>query len=56
MLTCVIRYRIDLKKKKWFAHYARNWGEAIPRCGADLIADQTPADSVQHHTIEGPAK
>jgi len=42
MLTCVIRYHIDPTKKEQFARYARNWGEAIPRCGADLIGYFAP--------------
>ena len=42
MLTCVIRYHIDPSKKEQFARYARNWGEAIPRCGADLIGYFAP--------------
>ena len=37
MITCFIRYEIDPFKKEAFAHYAQNWGQAIPRCGADLI-------------------
>ena len=37
MITCFIRYRIDPFGKEAFAEYSRNWGEAIPRCGADLI-------------------
>ncbi len=37
MLTCFIRYEIDPFGKEAFAEYARNWGQAIPRCGADLI-------------------
>ena len=37
MITCVIRYRIDPTKTDLFVQYARNWGQAIPRCGADLI-------------------
>ena len=37
MITCVIRYQIDPTKKAQFDEYARNWGQAIPRCGADLI-------------------
>ncbi|CTQ50174.1 NIPSNAP family protein [Jannaschia donghaensis] len=36
MLTCVIRYDIDPTKRAEFATYARNWGTAIPRCGAHL--------------------
>lgn len=37
MITCFIRYEIDPFRKEEFALYSRNWGEAIPRCGADLI-------------------
>ena len=37
MITCFIRYEIDPFKQEHFATYARNWGHAIPRCGADLI-------------------
>ncbi len=37
MITCFIRYQIDPFKADAFAEYARNWGLAIPRCGADLI-------------------
>lgn len=42
MLTCVIRYHIDPTKKEQFSQYSRNWGEAIPRCGADLIGYYAP--------------
>ncbi len=42
MLTCIIRYHIDPTKKAQFERYARNWGEAIPRCGADLIGYFAP--------------
>lgn len=42
MLTCVIRYHIDPTKKAEFERYARNWGQAIPRCGADLIGYYAP--------------
>lgn len=37
MITCFIRYEIDPFKPEAFVEYARNWGQAIPRCGADLI-------------------
>ena len=37
MITCFIRYEIDPFAKDAFAAYARAWGQAIPRCGADLI-------------------
>jgi len=37
MITCFIQYDIDPFKKAEFEEYARNWGQAIPRCGADLI-------------------
>jgi hypothetical protein len=42
MLTCVIRYQIDPTKRAQFAQYAQNWGQAIPRCGADLIGYYAP--------------
>jgi|SRR5690625_5922917 len=42
MLTCVIRYEIDPTRKDAFVRYARNWGQAIPRCGADLIGYFAP--------------
>jgi hypothetical protein len=42
MLTCFIRYEIDPFKKSEFERYARVWGEAIPRCGADLIGYFAP--------------
>jgi hypothetical protein len=42
MITCIIRYRIDPFGRDDFATYARNWGEAIPRCGADLIGYFAP--------------
>lgn len=42
MLTCIIRYEIDPLKKDAFIQYARNWGQAIPRCGADLIGYFAP--------------
>lgn len=42
MLTCIIRYHIDPTKKLQFSEYAKNWGEAIPRCGADLIGYYAP--------------
>lgn len=42
MLACVIRYHIDPTKKAQFEAYARNWGQAIPGCGADLIGYFAP--------------
>jgi len=42
MLTCCIRYEIDPFKRAQFERYARVWGEAIPRCGADLIGYFAP--------------
>lgn len=42
MITCFIRYQIDPTQHDAFAAYARNWGEAIPRCGADLIGYYAP--------------
>jgi len=37
MITCVITYSIDPNRRELFDTYARNWGQCIPRCGADLI-------------------
>ena len=37
MITCFIRYEIDPSRPEAFAEYARKWGQAIPRCGADLV-------------------
>lgn len=37
MITTFIRYEIEPTAQEAFARYARAWGEAIPRCGADLI-------------------
>ena len=42
MITCFIRYEIDLNRTDAFEEYARNWGRAIPRCGADLIGYFAP--------------
>ncbi len=42
MLTCIIRYQIDPTKKTQFSQYARTWGQAIPRCGADLVGYYAP--------------
>jgi hypothetical protein len=41
-ITCFIRYEIDPFKKEAFEEYARNWGQAIPGCGADLIGYFAP--------------
>ncbi len=41
-ITCVIRYEIDPFKQAEFEHYARTWGQAIPRCGAELIGYFAP--------------
>lgn len=42
MLTCIIKYHIDPTKKAQFETYAQNWGQAIPRNGADLIGYYAP--------------
>ena len=42
MLTCIIRYQIDPTKRAAFNCYAQNWGQAIPRNGADLIGYFAP--------------
>lgn len=42
MLTCIIRYQIDPAKADHFTQYAQNWGQAIPRCGANLVGYYAP--------------
>lgn len=42
MITCFIQYEIDPYKRDAFEAYARTWGQAIPRCGADLIGYFAP--------------
>lgn len=42
MITCFITYEIDPFKREQFERYAKTWGEAIPRCGADLIGYYAP--------------
>ncbi|QJP71075.1 NIPSNAP family protein [Burkholderia glumae] len=42
MITCFIRYEIDPFQKAEFQEYSRNWGQAIPRCGADLVGYFAP--------------
>jgi NIPSNAP len=42
MITCFIRYELDLYKRAQFDQYAKTWGQAIPRCGADLIGYFSP--------------
>ncbi len=42
MITCIIRYHIDPAKRPEFEQYARNFGQAIPRCGANLIGYFAP--------------
>ena len=42
MIACFIRYELDPYKLGAFEEYARNWGQAIPRCGADLVGYFAP--------------
>jgi hypothetical protein len=42
MITCFIKYELEPFAKPAFEEYARNWGQAIPRCGADLIGYFAP--------------
>ena len=41
-ITCFIRYEIDPYKRAAFEEYARQWGQAIPRAGANLIGYFAP--------------
>ena len=42
MLTCIIRYEIEPTRRADFVACARRWGEAIPRCGAELVGYFAP--------------
>ena len=42
VITCFIKYEIDANRKDAFETYARNWGQVIPRCGADLVGYFAP--------------
>ena len=42
MITCFIRYELDPFNIAAFEEYARNWGQAIPACGADLVGYYAP--------------
>ncbi len=42
MITCLIDYEIDPFAQEAFGHYARQWGQIIPRCGAELIGYFAP--------------
>ena len=42
MITCFIRYEIDPFKVDAFEQYAKSWGQAIPKAGADLIGYYAP--------------
>ncbi len=41
-IACFIRYEIDPFKRDAFEEYSRNWGQAIPRAGVDLIGYFAP--------------
>lgn len=41
-ITCFIQYQIDPYRVEDFEQYARTWGQAIPRCGAELIGYFAP--------------
>ena len=42
MITCFIRYEIDPFNVAAFEQYGRAWGQAIPRCGVDLVGYFAP--------------
>lgn len=51
-ITCFIRYQIDPFQVDAFEEYARVWGEAIPRCGADLVGYFAPYEGRRlPHTV-----
>jgi hypothetical protein len=60
MITCIIRYHINPSKKAEFERYARNWGQAIPRCGGDLVGYFAPHEGSATlaygvYSVESPA-
>ena len=42
MIACFIRYDLDPYKLPEFDEYARNWGQVIPHCGANLVGYFAP--------------
>ena len=59
-ITVFIRYEIDPFSTAAFEQYARNWRQAIPRCGADLIGYCAPHEGSSTiaygiYNIESPA-
>ena len=42
MITCITTYDIEPWGRDAFVDYARQWGEAIPAAGADLIGYFAP--------------
>ncbi len=50
MITCCIRYEIDPFNVAAFEQYACSWGQAIPRCGADLIGYFAPHEGSSTRT------
>ena len=44
MITCFIRYEIDPFDVPAFEQYASAWGQAIPRCGAELTGCFAPQE------------
>jgi NIPSNAP len=42
MITCFIQYEIEPSQHAEFGQYAREWGQVIPRCGADLLGYFAP--------------
>lgn len=42
MLTRITRCQIDPTQKAQFETCARRWGQAIPRCGADIVGYYAP--------------
>ena len=47
-ITCFIRYEIDPAKLDAFEHYARRWGEIIPRCGGHLVGYFSPHEGTNY--------
>lgn len=48
MITCIIKYQLDPYKMAEFEKYSKNWGQAIPECGADLIGYYKPHEGTNN--------
>ena len=47
-VTCLIRYEIDPFQRAAFEHYAKAWGQIIPRCGGNLVGYFLPHEGTNN--------